>query len=115
MAGSPNRAVVYFRGNKAGILSREEREWVVFAYDQTYLARGGPALSLSLPLRGQPFRSRDLPAYFSGLCSEGWLRRVQSFEQGIHPDDHFTRLVLNGRDLAGAVTIIPEMDDHIER
>tara|TARA_R110001592_G_scaffold348238_2_gene642279 strand:- start:2573 stop:2752 length:180 start_codon:yes stop_codon:yes gene_type:complete len=55
----------------------------------------------------------NLPAYFSGLCSEGWLRRTQSFQQGIHPDDDFTRLVLNGRDLAGAVTIFPEKDDYL--
>ncbi|WP_084063455.1 HipA N-terminal domain-containing protein [Marinobacter antarcticus] len=46
-----------------------------------------------------------MPPYFSGLCSEGWLKRVQAFEQRIDPEDSFTLLINNGKDLAGAVTI----------
>ena len=52
-------------------------------------------------------RVGQLTAYFSGLVSEGWLRRVQAFEQRIHPADEFTLLINNGRDLAGAETILP--------
>ena len=113
MAFKPERAGVYFQGNRAGTLSRKERGSVSFTYDKTYVEQGGPPLSWSLPLRCEPFTTVGLPAYFSGLCSEGWLRRIQSFQQGIDPDDDFTRLVLNGRDLAGAVTIFPEKDDYL--
>ncbi|WP_428399562.1 HipA N-terminal domain-containing protein [Marinobacter salarius] len=28
-------------------------------------------MSLSLPLRPEPYESEGLPPYFSGLCSEG--------------------------------------------
>lgn len=67
-----------------------------------------PALSLSLPLQLESFEQvGQLTAYFSGLVSEGWLRRVQAFEQRIHPADEFTLLINNGRDLAGAETILP--------
>lgn len=79
---------------------------VRFQYDGQYLSLGR-RLSLSLPVRSEPFESEGLPAYFSGLCSEGWLKRTQSFQQKIAPDDLFSLLVYNGRDLAGAVTIEP--------
>ncbi|WP_423202283.1 HipA N-terminal domain-containing protein [Marinobacter salicampi] len=91
-----------------GTLEKGSDGWITFTYDEQYLELGGPSLSLSLPLREGPFRAEELPAYFSGLCSEGWLRRVQCFEQGIHPDDDFTLLIMNGSDLAGAVTILPD-------
>ncbi|WP_166260613.1 HipA N-terminal domain-containing protein [Marinobacter salicampi] len=111
MAPRPYCAVVYLHGRRAGSLVRGHDESVVFSYDHEYLNLGGPALSLSLPLREETYASRGLPAYFSGLCSEGWLRRIQSFEQKIDPADEFTLLVLNGSDLAGAVTIYPEEGD----
>lgn len=92
-------------GKLAGYLERSAGT-VRFTYDSDYLSSGQP-LSLSLPLRPEPFESDGLPPYFSGLCSEGWLRRIQSFEQKIDPEDSFTRLINNGLDLAGAVTIEP--------
>lgn len=68
----------------------------------------GQPLSWSMPLRSEPYVvDNGLPAYFSGLCSEGWLRKVQTSSQGIHPGDDFTLLVNNGLDCAGAVTIEP--------
>lgn len=102
---SSTKAIVYMHDNVAGYLERFAHG-VRFQYDKEYL-KSGPSLSLSLPLQPEPFESEDLPAYFSGLCSEGWLRRVQAFEQGIHPDDSFSLLINNGLDLAGAVTIEP--------
>lgn len=99
------RATVYMHGKLAGHLERAGRK-VYFQYEADYLENGLP-LSLSLPLRAERFESDGLPAYFSGLCSEGWLRRIQSFEQKIDPNDRFTLLINNGLDLAGAVTIQP--------
>lgn len=99
------RATVYMHGKLAGYLERAGSR-VHFQYDSNYMVSGTP-LSLSLPLRSEPFESEGLPAYFSGLCSEGWLRRIQAFEQRIDPADDFTLLINNGKDLAGAVTIEP--------
>jgi serine/threonine-protein kinase HipA len=39
--------------------------------------------------------------------SEGWLRKLQSQEQKIDENDRFGLLLMNGRDLVGAVTIVP--------
>lgn len=105
MASTPHRANVYLHERLVGQLVRESGQRVTFTYHRPYVAQHGPALSLSLPVREEPFVAEGLPAYFSGLCSEGWLRQVQSFRQQIDPADEFTLLVLNGADLAGAVTI----------
>lgn len=91
-------------GMVAGLLARNGKT-VWFQYDRAYLQLRQPPLSLSLPLREEPFESKGLPPYFSGLVSEGWLKRVQATEQRIDPDDDFSLLVHNGDDLPGAVTI----------
>lgn len=98
------KAIVTMNGQPAGILERQGST-VTFQYDCHYLTLGQPALSKSLPLRQEPYESEGLPAYFSGLVSEGWLKRVQSREQRIDPDDDFALLVHNGDDLPGAITI----------
>ncbi|WP_431474585.1 HipA N-terminal domain-containing protein [Marinobacter sp. KM021] len=105
MSRFSTKAIVYMHDLVAGHLERSGNQ-VIFQYDEQYLPLGKP-LSISLPLRSEPYRSNGLPAYFSGLCSEGWLRRVQAFQQGIDPDDSFLLLINNGKDLAGAITIEP--------
>lgn len=98
------KANVYMNGVLAGTLERD-RNQVVFQYDTDYLGMAMPPLSMSLPLQETPFVSEGLPAYFSGLVSEGWLRRVQTSQQHIDPNDQFSLLVHNGKDLPGAITI----------
>ncbi|MCK7552820.1 HipA N-terminal domain-containing protein [Marinobacter goseongensis] len=98
------KAVVKMYGRRAGLLERHG-ETVTFQYDTDYLSLNQPPLSMSLPLQEEPYESQGLPPYFSGLVSEGWLRRVQATEQRIDPGDTFSLLVHNGEDLPGAVTI----------
>lgn len=99
------RAVVRLHGRLAGYLWREDDGTIGFRYDQEYVDKALPALSASLPLRYQSWQGPRLPAYFTGLVSEGWLRRTQAWEQHIDESDHFSLLVRNGDDLPGAVTI----------
>ncbi|GGE57714.1 hypothetical protein GCM10011533_07770 [Streptosporangium jomthongense] len=98
------KALVRMNGTVAGILERKGVT-VWFQYDKNYLTLGQPALSKSLPLRKEAYEYEGLPPYFSGLVSEGWLKRVQAREQRIDPDDDFALLVSNGEDLPGAITI----------
>ncbi|MBL3557603.1 MULTISPECIES: HipA N-terminal domain-containing protein [Marinobacter] len=101
------KAVVYMHDRLAGYLERAG-SGSQFQYAEEYLNMAGQPLSWSMPLRSEPYVSETgLPAYFSGLCSEGWSRKVQTSSQGIHPGDDFTLLVNNGLDCAGAVTIEP--------
>lgn len=102
----PELALVKMNNLVAGILMRDQGNYY-FAYDEQYIADGGQALSLSLPVKKDIFESPHLFAYFDGLVAEGWLRRVQSQFQKIDDRDHFALLVNNGLDLAGAVSIEP--------
>lgn len=99
------RAQVYQGGVLAGELSLIAGEHV-FTYDAGYLSVG-PAISFGLPLRKEPFVSKELHPFFAGLVSEGWLLNVQSQAQRIDKYDKFGLLLANGLDLVGAVTITP--------
>lgn len=77
-----------------------------FTYGDAYLS-GGIPIAFTFPLQEAPFRSAQLPAFFENLVSEGWLRKLQAKEQHIDEDDRFGLLLRNGRDLVGAVTVVP--------
>lgn len=99
-------AQVFYNRRLAGILA-ETPEGFQFTYDADYLA-GGTPVAFTFPLQESAFYSDHLPGFFENLVSEGWLRKLQSQEQKIDENDRFGLLLMNGRDLVGAVTIGPE-------
>jgi len=99
------KAVVRLYGRITGYLWRSPDGTISFQYDAEYVRKGLPSLSVSLPLRFEAWEDTHLPAYFSGLVSEGWLRQTQAKQQRIDEQDQFSLLVHNGNDLPGAVTI----------
>jgi len=98
-------AQVFYNQRLAGRLTRTN-DGFEFTYDDDYLA-GGTPIAFTFPLREAPFRYTRLPGFFENLVSEGWLRKLQSREQKIDENDRFGLLLMNGRDLVGAVTIVP--------
>lgn len=102
---SDRAAQVFYNNRLAGIL-RETDNGFRFQYNHDYLA-GGTPISFTLPLREEAFDSHRLPGFFENLVAEGWLRRLQTQEQRIDESDRFGLLLANGRDLVGAVTILP--------
>lgn len=82
-----------------GTLS-ESGERYSFTYYPNYT---GPALSLSMPVRPQPYLSEKLHPFFKGLAPEGWLRKRYSELQKIDDKDLLGLLMQNGQDLLGAV------------
>ena len=102
---SGRRANVYFRKRLAGRLCETGRGYV-FQYEPAYLARGKP-ISLSLPLRAEPYESEKLPAFFEGLLPEGWYQEIASKVLKVEPADRFGMLLATCRDCIGAVSIKP--------
>ena len=85
--------------------SRGNRVYM-YTYTKAYLAQNNEkALSLSLPLREDPYYSERLFGFFDNLLSEGWLKREQAKLLNINEIDHFSLLAKNGADMAGAVTV----------
>ena len=97
-------AEVYFEGRLAGVLTQTGDEFR-FRYNSHYLA-GGTPLSFNLPLREEAYVNQQLFPFFENLLSEGWLRKQQSQQQKVDENDRFGLLLLNGKDLVGAVTVV---------
>ena len=99
-------AYVYLNEIFVGELKRDKGEYS-FLYDAAYHEDATlPPLSLSLPKASKSFRDSRLFPFFEGLLSEGWLKKVQEQTQKIDQRDSFRRLVENGEELIGAVSIL---------
>ena len=98
------KADVYFKNDLAGYLS-ETNEGYVFQYDENFLKKNIP-ISVSLPPRKEPFKSRELFPFFTGLLPEGWYLDIVSAKQKVDPRDFFGVLTSTASTATiGAVTI----------
>lgn len=104
MARDKNRkAEVFYHDRLAGVLEETDAGYK-FTYDPCYLQNGKP-VSLSLPLRGDPFESAVLFSFFAGLNSEGWYRDIVCATRKIDRADEFGILLATGENTIGAVTV----------
>jgi len=100
------QARVLFRNRPAGTLSELPGGRYRFTYDAAYLETG-TAVSLTLPLRAQPFEADELFACFAGLVPEGWYLRIVAPTLKVDPTDAFGLLLHACRDCIGAVSLEP--------
>ncbi|MDH2092198.1 HipA domain-containing protein [Rhizobium pusense] len=92
-----------------GVLVRDQRGGLAFAYDQDYVSRPGAiSLSLSLPLTAEPFAEAVARPFFDNLLQErdGALSDIMARE-GIARDDIAGLLFHLGKDCAGALSVLP--------
>jgi serine/threonine-protein kinase HipA len=88
----------------------EDEEGYLFTYDSEYRALPRPiAVSLTLPVRAEPYRSDQLFPFFAGLLAEGSLATVQCQSLRLDERDRFGRLLETCRDAVGAVTVDPAL------
>lgn len=106
---SPNRLAVWLGDQRCGELSPGAEPWdYTFAYGPETVTREGPALSLSLPVRKEPYRSAACRPFFEGLLPEGTVRDQVARQVGVSPGNSFGLLAALGRDCAGAVVLLPD-------
>ena len=100
---------VYLHGIKAGLLTESDSRAYTFVYDKAYLlSEHGEAVSLTLPLRSEPYHSPHLFSVFSNMLSEGANRIAQSQLLHIDEQDDFGILLATCQyDTIGAITIHP--------
>lgn len=102
---------VYFDQMYAGIIKRGEGEYH-FTYDPSYLSNTAALpISLTLPLRSEPYVSRILFPFFDGLIPEGWLLNLAVKNWKLNPSDRYMLLLTVCNDCIGAVRIIAEEAD----
>lgn len=103
------KAYVYVRTNFAGILSETDSGYR-FAYDEDYLrSENASPVSLTLPLRDEPYDSGTLFSFFDGLIPEGWLLGVVSRNWKIDAKDRFGLLLVACKDGIGNVSVLEDM------
>lgn len=100
--------VVYLRGQAVGTLRQEDSGRLTFAYLGEWLGRAeaGP-LSLSLPLREEPFDDRRARPFFAGLLPDELARDRLARYLGISRHNDFALLAEIGGECAGAVSFYP--------
>lgn len=100
-------ARVLICGAPVGQLSETE-DGYDFCYLAAYLqAPRAQPVSLTLPLRAEPYHSTTVPPFFSGLLAEGALATEQCRMLRIDERDTFGRILATCRDTIGAVTVEP--------
>jgi serine/threonine-protein kinase HipA len=104
-----NRLDVFFRDKLVGHLWLDERRRFVFEYDAEGLNRKGAVpLSLSLPLRKNPYTDDAARPFFANLLPESEIRRRIARQLGISEQNDFALLQEIGGECAGAVSVLPE-------
>lgn len=99
-------AYVYIRDDFAGILSETDSGYR-FAYDERYLQSSKPTpVSLTLPLRNEPYESSVLFPFFDGLIPEGWLLNVVAHNWKMDAKDRFGLLLVACKDSIGDVSVL---------
>ena len=104
------RGRVLIRNEFAGIIEETDKGYR-FKYDQSYLSQSNArAVSLTLPVREEPYESGVLFPFFDGLIPEGWLLNVVTRNWKIANNDRFALLLCACRDCIGDVSIESEVD-----
>lgn len=69
-------AKIYMYDRYAGLLTEDENGFS-FVYDADYLQRSDvEPISLTMPLRSEPYEDKVLFPFFDGLIPEGWLLNI---------------------------------------
>lgn len=101
-------AYIYVRDYYAGVLSETDYGYS-FTYDYEYMEmKEASAVSLTLPMQKETYRSKTLFSFFDGLIPEGFLLDLVSHNWKINRDDRFSLLLVSCKDSIGNVSIQEE-------
>ena len=99
------RATILVQGRPAGTLIEIARNRSYrIDYSPDYQ---GPPISLTMPLRSEPYEFDRFPPFFDGLLPEGAQLDALLRTAKIDRDDPMLQLLTVGGDLVGAVTVVP--------
>jgi serine/threonine-protein kinase HipA len=98
---------VYLRNCMAGRLWLDERRRFVFQYEGDWVSDPRALLlSLSLPLRTDPYADDNARPFFANLLPEGEIRRLIAQRFGLSEKNDFALLEQIGGECAGAVSLL---------
>jgi len=101
------KAEIKIYDTTAGWLAEDENGYH-FNYDSSYLkSSNSDPISLTLPLKEQPYTSKILFPFFDGLIPEGWLLDIAQNNWKLNPRDRMGLLMACCKDCIGAVSVHP--------
>lgn len=101
------QANVFYKDKIAGVLTENDSGYE-FRYLPEYLSLDlAKAVSLTLPLQDEAYKSTVLFPFFDGLIPEGWLLDVALRNTDISILDRMSLLLTCCRDCIGAISIVP--------
>lgn len=101
------KAEVKMEDTIAGYIVQDD-DGYTFTYTPEYFSSpGAQAISLTLPLSKEPFKSPVLFPFFDGLIPEGWLLEIAEKNWKLNPRDRMGLLLACCKDCIGAVSIHP--------
>lgn len=99
---------VYLHKKYVGQFIQNDAGTLTFAYDTDYVEKGKPAISLSLPLRFEPYVDDNVRAFFSGILPDDIIRHRLAKYLGVSEKNPFALLEAIGGECAGALSLYPE-------
>ncbi|MEN8154794.1 MAG: HipA N-terminal domain-containing protein [Acidobacteriota bacterium] len=96
------RAEIFFHNIPAGILEETTKNNFRFTYHISY---SGEPVSLTMPVRNEPYQYSVFPSFFDGLLPEGLMLEALLRQLKIDRNDSFSQLCAVGKDMVGAVTV----------
>lgn len=99
--------IVRIDGQRVGKIEEGEGLATRFTYDQEWVARKDAVpVSLTLPVRPEPYEWPTLHPFFFNLLPEGWLFEIARTKLKIAPGDWFGLLLATCADCVGAVEVV---------
>lgn len=99
------KAAIKIKNHLAGWLTQDEQGYR-FEYAAGYLTQPqAQPVSLTLPVREEPYTSKVLFPFFDGLIPEGWLLEIAEKNWKLNPGDRMGLLLACCRDCIGAVSV----------
>ena len=105
-----DRLIVLLSGEPVGVLtsSGDGRGTIEYLPEVVERSPDLPLLSLSLPVRREPYSAGETNPFLDGLLPEGAVRSALARRWRLAENDVFGLLAIAGRDCAGAVAFVPE-------
>lgn len=102
---------VFYKKKLAGTIIESE-EGYEFIYTSKYLEdKDSRPVSLTLPLRKEPYKQKTMFAFFDGLIPEGWMLNLAVKNWKLKINDRMGLLLTCCSDTVGAVSIISDSED----
>lgn len=101
-----NLLEVFLHADRVGFLERLPGAELRFTYERSWVDRRGVPLSLSLPLRVEPYEDRECRPFFTGLLPEGDFLKAVARAFQVSAENSFSVLAEIGGECAGAVSLV---------